>query len=286
MATMKDTDAALDGRKTDWTWAGILCVILLVAAASYFLRRADAAKSADWASDELTYLPSGKFLKPMVLDQDAAAADLLWIRGMIYFADAYLEGKSYRWLGHILEIVTTLNPRFRPAYEFAGTVLTKRQGELPRSLALMRKGMDEFPADWKLRVYASMAQLSLDSNYVLAAEYLKPVTLDTNVPDYIRVLAASLLRKGAGRTMALLFLADRYLHSNNAIYRELFLDKMVSLYPPTAESKKARIAKSKEILQQVDGFPQYTQVAVGVLREYLADSLSDQSRSLLKLLEN
>lgn len=277
------------GSKTrvDMTWVGVLCVILLIAASGRFLRMADAAKPAEWADDNLTYLPSGKFLKPMVLDQDAAVADVLWIRGMIYFADAYLEGKSYKWLGHILEIVTTLNPRFKQAYEFAGTVLTKQKSELPRCMPLLRKGVDEFPEDWRLRTYAAMAQLTLDSNFVAAAEYLKPITLDTNVPNHIRVMAASLLKRGGSRPMALAFLVDRYLHTTNPIYRELFLEKMLNLYPsPAGKPKEERAAKATKILGSVETTPQYVPQALGFLNEYLADSLSEKSREMLKLLEH
>src|SRR3954468_4332363 len=180
----------------DWSWLGFPAITVLLAASIFLVHLADETKPPDWNEDHLTYLPSGKLLKPMLMDLDEAAADILWIDGMIYFADAYLEKKSYRWLGHILDIVTILNPRLHQAYEFGGVVLTKEKGQLPGTLKLLDRGIAEFPQDWRLHVYAAMAQLTLDSNFMKAAKYLNPIPLDSAVPSHIKTLCASLLSRG------------------------------------------------------------------------------------------
>ncbi|MBW8887578.1 MAG: hypothetical protein JF616_07445 [Fibrobacteres bacterium] len=269
----------------DRTWLGLIFLALLLAASMWLVRQADDTKSADWNEEKLTYLPSGKLLKPMVLDFDEAAADLLWIDAMMYFADAYLSGKSDAWLGHMLDIISQLNPRFYQVYEFSGTALAKNKGQLRQSLALLDRGIGQFPKDWKLRVYAAMARLGLDSGYAAAAEYLRPVTLDADVPDHIRTLCATFLSKGGGRKVALAFLVDRWLNSSNAINREIFVQKILRLYPGGPQPEPKRREMINKILQEVSYEPSIQMVGLGVMHQYLTDSVDAAGRRLIDLLE-
>lgn len=268
----------------DLTWLGLMALAILVVASICLVHLADETKPADWNSDQLTYLPSGKILKPMAMDLDEAVADGLWIRAMMYFSDAYLAGKGYGWLGHMLDVITILNPRMHNAYDFGGVVLTKDKQQLPGTLRLLDRGIGEFPKEWQLRLYAAMAQLALDSNYIKAAEYLKPITLDEKVPDHIRTMAASWLNKGQGKNVALAFLVDRYIHSQNPITREIFVDKMLKLYPGPPEKYEARKETVTRILHEITLEPMATMMGLGVMDEYLSDHLSPNGRKMLDLL--
>lgn len=273
-------------RRRDPTWAGLAVFVLLLALGSWSLRKSDEAKPEDWLEDRLTYVPSGKFLKPMVLDMDEAVADLLWVRGMIYFADAYLNQRSYKWLGHIIDVVTTLNPRLHQAYEFAGVVLTKEKSELPKTLRILDRGIGEFRQDWKLRLYAAMAQIAHDSDYVRAAELLRPVADQEEVPGHIKTLCATLLDKGGNRRLALAFLVDRYLETRNPISRELFLEKMLKIFdsgrmPPREDCLRVL----KKVLREAELEPMAEFMALEVISEYLeGEPMSEQTRKLLKLI--
>jgi hypothetical protein len=106
------------------------------------------------------------------------------------------------------------------------------------------------------------------------------------VPNHIRTLCASLLSKGGGRRVALAFLVDRYLHSNNAINREIFIDKILKLYPAGGRKDAERIETVTQVLAEVAKEPQAELMGLGVLHEYLADSLSQNSRFLLDALRH
>ena len=268
----------------DFTWLGIAALVLMLGASILLINKADATKTRDWNQDQLTYLPSGKLLKPMAMDLDEAVADLLWIKAMMYFADAYVTGKGYGWLGHMLDIVTTLNPRMHYAYEFGGVVLTKEKQQLPKTMRLLERGVREFPKDWRIRLYASMAQLALDSNFTKAAEFLEPISLDKDVPDHIRTLCASLLNKGGGRRVALAFLVDRYRHSDNTINREIFLDKIIKLYSGAPEADPKRRETVSRVLHEVSLEPMIEMMALGLIHEYLTGEMSPQSRALIQRL--
>ncbi|MDB5050032.1 MAG: uncharacterized protein JWO30_3103 [Fibrobacteres bacterium] len=275
---------ASESGEPDRTWMGVALLVLFFTASIWFITLADDTKPMDWTEGKLTYLPSGKLLKPMMMDLDEAAGDLLWVNAMVYFADAYLANKSYEWLGHMLDVVTILNPHLYAAYEFGGVVLTKKKSQLPKTMKLLDRGMEEFPKDWKLRLYASTAQLALDSNFTKAAGYLEPITLDKEVPDHIRTMCASLLNKGGGRRVALAFLVDRYIHSQNTINREIFVDKILSLYPGSPEKNSERKETVMRILKEVLAEPMAEMMGLGLIHEYLSDTLSPQSRKLLELL--
>ena len=285
MQNLISTNPTSNQKSTDLTWLGLVLLIGLFVTSVFLIHKADDSKPADWNESRLAYLPSGKMLKPMVMDLDEAVADVLWIQGVIYFAGAYLEGKSYQWLGHILELVTVLNPQFHEAYEFGGTVLSKHKPEIPATLKLLDRGIETFPKDWRLRVYASLAQLTLDSNYTKAAEYLKPVTLEKDVPNHIRTLCATLLNKGGGRRVALAFLVDRYIHSDNTINQEVFLEKILKLYPrkEIAEDKRKEILL--KILFEARAAPTGMDLVIlGIIHEFLGETMSPKTQQLVESL--
>ncbi len=271
-------------RRFDRIWAGYLGLVALFALSVWLINKADHSKPIDWNESHLTYLPSGKILKPMALDFDEAVADLFWIDGMLYFADAYLGQKSYQWMGNIIDIVTKLNPRFHYAYEFAGVVLGREKIEIPLTLQILERGITEFHMDWRLRIYASLAQLKLDSNFTKAAEYLKPITLAPDVPDYIRTLCATYLEKGGGRRVSLAFLVDRYIHSSNSINREIFVEKILKLYPENLDKKAERKNGVEKVLNEISQQPSILMVGLGIIHEFLSNNMSPQTQKIMELI--
>lgn len=209
--------------------AGLAALPILLWMASLCMHRADASKTADWKKDQLTYLPSGKMLKPMTVGFETAAASLLWVKGVLYFGDAYLTGSGYQWMGHMLDIVTTLNPRFKEAYNFGASMLTKDKQEIPATLKLIERGLSEYPREWQWRVSAALAKAKTDSNYLGAAKYLKPLAGDTSVPKHVRLLVATFAEKGGDERMAIAYLVERYMHSTTAIEKEMFSEKLAQI---------------------------------------------------------
>ena len=133
-------------------------------------------------------------------------------------------------------------------------------------------------------MYAATARLSLDSNFTVAAEYLKPITLNQEVPDHIRTYCATLLNRGGGARVALAFLVDRYLKSDNTINREIFITKILKLYSVPPEKEAGREDTLIRILQEMSTQPQIQLLGLRVIHEYLSDNLSPTSKRLIELL--
>ncbi len=262
-----------------------LPLIILLACAYFCLTKIDATKTPDWYSGQFTYLPSGKLLKPAALGFDEAMADGLWIEGMIYFADAYLEGKKYEWMGHILDIVTTLNPQFKHAYEFAGVILTKEKANIPKTLPMLEKGIKQFPDEWRLNIYAALAQLKWDSNYVKAAEYVKGLSKRDDIPSYTKTIYATFLNRGGEKQISLAFLIGNYVRSENEINKEIFYQKILNIFPlgdklSAGEKKKVRL-----LLDQAQSRPQLEPLVLKVLQEWLEGHPSPQSLQIINALK-
>lgn len=216
--------------------------------------KADSTKPLDWEQSKLTYLPGKKMVKAMALGNESALASVLWIKGLLHFVDAQYEGKEAEWFGHILKVVTHLNPKFKPAYDKGTLYLSGSAVDLARDVAV--KGMQEFPDDWQLRVFAAMYEIKADSNYAKAASYLEPLATREDIPQYVRLLPATFRTKAGHMGGALTFLIQQYLESSNPVMKEVLVKKMLELHSIPQE-KQARIQEELlRILEQIEANPQ------------------------------
>ncbi len=272
---------------------GLIAIAGLLFASSFFIRNADNLKPKEWQKEEMTYLPSGKYLKPMTLGYPEAAASLLWVKGVLYFGEAFLTDGNHQWMGHILDIVTTLNPRFREAYNFGATMLTKDSTEIPRTLKLIDRGLEQYPEEWQWRVSAALARQKLDSNLVAAAVYLQPLGQDTVAPKHVRTLAATFLEKGGDEKMAISYLVGQYAQAASPYQCEIFADRLARIGLKTASTAdsirltpeyRLRLRQTTAILKQVQSRPKTETLAIALLNEILTGEISPPTHALLRQL--
>jgi hypothetical protein len=251
--------------------------------------KTDLDKPKDWNQSTLLYLPSGQWVKPLALGYREGLASVLWVRGVLYFGEAYMSGRSAEWLGQFLNMVTLLNPRFHDAYGFTGSALAKDSAGRKAADGILRRGIAEFPQDWQLRVYAALNQMKLDSNAVQAAELLEPIALQEGIPNHIRTLAAGLLTQGGNERMALAYLTGQYLRTDNPMQREIFRDRLVGIFPqPEAiHTDSARVRTDIETLMRLAiKDPRQEPSVIGLLFSYLSSGFDRTSHPLLSQLLN
>ncbi len=261
-------------------WFGIGLIILLWVLCAFTLNQADKARPGDWYESQLTYLPSGRVLKPAVLGFDEAAASFIWVKGILYFANAYMKHESYEWIGHIVKIVVTLDPRFEYAYQFGGLILQENVSTYPQSLELLLKGIAQFPQNYEMRIFAAMARLTIDSNYTEAGKILMPVLGMKNAPEFARGLALSLLTRTYTREQSLAFFVSTYMVSQSPINREILLQKMSKVYNHPLEDKN-EIKILQGLLEILETEPQVQVLVTRVLDEYYTGTLSVESQRVL-----
>jgi hypothetical protein len=156
--------------------------------------------------ENLLYLPNGRLLKTLVLDFDSVAADYYWLRTIGYFGGHFMADKKYPWLGHMLELVTDLDPRLGVAYYFGGIVLAMEVKDVPASNHILLKGMVNLPDNWKYPFFLGFNYFFHDGDLPLAAWYLERASLLPGRPEYLLKLVASLYARAGMTENAITFL--------------------------------------------------------------------------------
>ena len=179
--------------------------------------------------ERLLYIPSGKFLKPICIGFDNFVADLLWIKAIGYFGSHYLTDRSYKWLYHILDLITTLDPLFRYPYEFGGIVLALEGGNPEQSTAIMKKGIEHYPEYWRLHFYIGFNYFYYHKDLKNGSYYITKAAQLPGHPRYLPKLAASLLTQSGEKETALSFLKQLYENTDDEWLKNQIKMKMDAL---------------------------------------------------------
>jgi hypothetical protein len=162
--------------------------------------------------EDLLYLPSGKFLKGAALGFDEMLADFLWIKAIGYFGGHAVTDQDYSWLGHILDIVTTLDPLFQYPYEFGGVILATEIGDVDKSNELLEKGMKNVSKThkryWYFPFFIAFNYMYHKDDYKTAAGYLEMASKFPQSPDYLPLLVSRLYANANSPEIAITFLTE------------------------------------------------------------------------------
>lgn len=178
--------------------AGVLLALL---GAQALIERSFEARWPRRNIEQLLYMPSGRHTKALTLGFSNLAADVLWIRAIGYFGGHALTDHDYPWLYHMLDQITTLDPSFRYPYLFGGITLAVERESGEESIALLKKGMAQYPGDWRFPFYIGFSSFYLLHDAERAAVFMRHAASLPAAPDFVPRLAASLMVE-SGRTAA------------------------------------------------------------------------------------
>lgn len=116
---------------------------------------ANAHLVATTAYEDIYYLPPPGALRVAALGHDAALADLLWIRALIYTGDEYTHLGGLRYVFAYTDALLTLDPDFRAVYHWIASAGTYQPeaitiDEVQATLAILERGVARFPDDGEL----------------------------------------------------------------------------------------------------------------------------------------
>jgi hypothetical protein len=192
------------GRRLRAAAAALLIVVALAAQAA-----AQRAFEAAWprrSVEQFLYLPSGRHTKALTLGFSNLAADALWIRAVSYFGGHILTGSEYPWLNSILVQVTTLDPAFTYPYLFGGMALSLKPETGNESIAMLTRGMTNYPGDWRYPFYIGFNAFYNLHDAPRAAALMRYAASLPGSPEYLSRFAASLLAESGGIESAVRFL--------------------------------------------------------------------------------
>ena len=182
---------------------------------------------------EVLYVPGTPQLRLMFLGYDQLAADVVWLRVLSYFDRHFRGDREYEWLEYFLDQIITLDPAFHAIYHWAGTNVlygrrfTNENVELSNRfyrLALEREP-DDYEAAYRLGMnyYVEMRSEDLDEQRAFKETGLTYLERAANTPgssQRLRHLVASISRKLGKEQLALQYLLDLYVQTDDVEKRE------------------------------------------------------------------
>jgi hypothetical protein len=219
--------------------ARLLAVLPLLVAAAIGLQIArDRDRRPFEPPAGLLWLRSGEALKRMALGYDMVVADLYWMRAVVYYGGQRLQTTAppnYDLLYALLDLVTTLDPRFNIAYRFGAIFLAEAYpsgpGRPEQAIALLQRGIER-TGRWEYMHDIGFVYYWWLRDYVRAAEWFERAAAVPGSPAWLKPLAATTLAVGGDRRTSrtiwqqLLDSSDTEWLRGNAEFRLKQLDAM------------------------------------------------------------
>lgn len=175
---------------------------------------------------ELAYFPSGQFLRQSTAEYQEVAADLVWLRAIQYYGYHLMTDRRYEWLGHVFEILTTLDPRFIGAYHFGAITLAWDARQPADAVRFLVEGMKSNPMEWQLPFDAGFISYMQLRDYEAASSFFN---IASKLPNAWLVAArwAAVSMAKAGRSdVARQMWLDIYHSTGNRALRALALRQL------------------------------------------------------------
>jgi hypothetical protein len=204
--------------------------------------RAGAARSQT-APDEVLMMPRADALRAMSLGYRELAADLVYMRAVIYFGTEVAGHGGMKWLDRYLDTIVQLDPRWKTPYRWAGVAtmyngmpITRDRVEL--SNHFLRMGVDQFPSDWELpfmlgcNLLFEMHPRDAQEKARFTEEgatWIRRASLVGGGPSWAALLAATILRKEGREDAAVRHLEQVYYATSDERTREDVKNRLIGL---------------------------------------------------------
>ena len=154
----------------------------------------------------LPYVRSPEAMQRLALSYDSLLADLYWIRAVQHYGGTKLStdpGKQYDLLYPLLDLTTSLDPRFNVAYYFGSLFLAEPfpggPGRPDLAIALLQKGIEVQPLKWEFVQAIGFVHYWWLRDYEQAAAWFRRASELPNAPRWLASLAATTLAEGGNR---------------------------------------------------------------------------------------
>jgi hypothetical protein len=183
----------------------VLTAMLMAASVSIQVVR-DARWQPFAPETALLWTQSGPLMNRLTLGFNNLAADVYWMRAVIYYGGTRLQKtgtKNYDLLAPLLNLVTSLDPRFRIAYRFGAIFLTEAYPNGPgvpqEAISLLRHGIERDAPRWEYMHDIAFVYYWWLRDYKQAAEWFERASQAEHAPEWLKPLAANTLAVGGDR---------------------------------------------------------------------------------------
>jgi tetratricopeptide (TPR) repeat protein len=158
------------------------------------------------ASEQLLYIQSGEVMRRLTPGFHMLAADVYWIRALQHYGSTKLAAdanKHYALLYPLLDITTSLDPRFTIAYRFGAIFLAEPYpsgpGRPDLAVKLLEKGLKAQPDKWEYMQDIGFVYYWWRHDFPSAAAWFSKAAAVPGAPWFLRSLAATTLEVGGSR---------------------------------------------------------------------------------------
>lgn len=238
----------------------LICLALSIAT----LRKIDALRSGA-TLQEVLYIPSAETVKRMSLGYDGLLADIYWTRVVQYFGGHHHAGaKEYLLLKPLLEITTRLDPHLIPAYEFGSIFLAQKPpegaGDPEAAVALVKKGIEENPHNWRLRYHLGFLQWQELHDPAAASETFLEGSKVPGALPWMKVMAAALAQDAGNVETARYLWTNIYQSTDDKMIKQnaakrlaaLKADEEVQILQNLIDQYKAEVGHSPSGFQELE----------------------------------
>lgn len=200
-------------------FASLIMVVILNLA-----YRIDIRKTPHELIGELMYFPSGFALRTLSVGYHTPLADVVWLRFIQYYGEHRLTDARFDLMYHILDILTTLDPKFLYSYTLGALMLTHDARRPDQAEALLKKGMYSNPDEWRIPFTYGFINYIFLKEYRVAQAYFRVASTKPNAPDMPKRWYAFITYLKLGDLRASLALwTDLYNNSKNPEEKEIAL---------------------------------------------------------------
>ncbi len=204
----------------------ILIVILLVSQLSVHKKLGQYTSEVP---ESYLYLPSGDYLKPLVLGYHQVVADLLWIQTLSYFGSHYMSDQNYPWLYHMLTLIIDLDPMFDFPYYFGGIILSLEASQRDKANTILERGIQAYPDKWEYPFYIGFNHYYHEGNSEKALPYLERAAVLPGAPEFLTSMVGTIYAKTQDQDAALAFFRQAYENTQDENIREKIAEKIETL---------------------------------------------------------
>ena len=220
----------------------VVVAVLLLAAVGLQLTRERVYAQGLAEPPELLYVNSGTVMGKISLSYKSVVADAYWMRALQHFGRGHLnkdEPNRFQQLYPLLDLTTSLDPKFTVAYRFGAIFLSEPlpdgAGRPDLAVKLLQKGIAADPKKWEYFHDVGFVYYWHLHDYKSAAEWFQKGGAMPGSPWWLRTYAAIMLTRGGDR-QASRFMWENILHGaehgwleQNARHRLAQLDALDQL---------------------------------------------------------
>lgn len=171
--------------------AVLLLAMAAVGAGSARARLLDLDRARQ-GTQELLYLPNGKYLKALSLGHAPLVADFVYLWAIQYYSD-YDRKDRFRFVEHVFgNVIAELDPSYTDPYWLGALILSTEAGDVDAGLRVLDRGIALNPSEWVLP-YVAGWECHRVGRFERAAEYFERAAKTPGAP-------ASIVRLEAGMT--------------------------------------------------------------------------------------